>query len=129
MTLPDLLCLLESAEVPNFALEEALWYKLVFDPALDRKDDSYLKLVGRRPGAYTASLDAAMALVERVLQGAGVRPGWPLWLVTVTRFYNGQWSARLYRTSDGLTQTAEGNTPALAVVVALLRAKISVEAT
>ena len=70
--------------------------------------------------AYTASLDAALALVERVLPGAG-------WLCGVAQDH---YMAEIFRTRyvSGVIPRmgyAEAPTPALALLAALLRAKAS----
>lgn len=76
---------------------------------------------------YTHSLDAALALVERVLPGSVPPPrqDMPLWLPRVARWFNGKWEATLYRSTDGYTAEGRGPTPALALLAALLKALIA----
>lgn len=67
----------------------------------------------------TASLDAALALVERVLPG---------WAVDITRFSRtGLGRARLWQNYDGLREYCcdRAATPALALLAAMLKALIS----
>lgn len=124
--LPDLQPLLarvEAASGPDRELDKALWYKLIFDPALDKKNDSYLKLIGSPQPLFTASLDAALALAERVLPGAG-------WLCGVKS--NGGFMAELFLTRyiSGVSPRlayATAKTPALALVIATLRAMIATQ--
>jgi hypothetical protein len=54
---------LEKAEAGSRKLDAALWYALVEKPALGEKRDR--DMIGRWP-AYTTSLDAALALAERL---------------------------------------------------------------
>lgn len=71
---------------------------------------------------YTRSLDAALALAERVLAGPSVcgRPGR---LHNIAQLFNGRWEAKTYRVSDGSSHEAVGAAPALALCIAILRAK------
>lgn len=73
---------------------------------------------------FTASLDAALALVERVLPETvpAPREDMPLWLPKIGRWFNGQWEATLYRSTDGFKAEASAPTRALALLAALLSA-------
>lgn len=51
-----------AADRADHDLDRMIWYKFFFDPAIAKGDDSYLKLVGRKHGWYTHSLDAALSL-------------------------------------------------------------------
>lgn len=82
------------------------------------------KVIKCRP--YTTSIDAALALAERVL------PGWRLARLGESReaddsgAYVGGWDVRLHWPLGGKLHNLEygsGSTPALALVAAILRAK------
>jgi hypothetical protein len=100
--LSDLLARVEGAKGPNFALEEDI----------DR-------VVGHSglviPPAYTASVDAALALVERVL------PGWEFAL-QVERPADGPAIWRVEMGDPLRHWTSEAATPALALLASMLRA-------
>lgn len=84
------------------------------DPALDGAIDGLVGHEGEAwPPRYTASLDAAVALLERV------RPDWHVSVQGV----NATWFAEINSTRDGPLEVARANgaTPALALLAALLR--------
>ena len=92
--------------------------KVWVDPVTDR-------WVSTAAHAYTSSIDAALALVGRLL------PGW--WVVTVgevrmpTRFVSDRpdpmaWVCRLQRHDDGLEQMATAPTAPLAIIKAMVAA-------
>lgn len=62
----------------------------------------------------TTSLDAALALAERMLPGARVM---------VERFHDGKGWAMAQRASESAKIMTDGNTPALALCAAVLRAQ------
>ena len=106
MTLSDLIKRVEQTGA-NYALECDIWRVLVGE--------------GREPPAappaYTASVDAALALVERVL------PGWQRIIGEHDRVgQNVQWRATLIQPPGHGVVAAWAPTPALALVLALLRA-------
>ena len=73
--------------------------------------------------AYTASIDAALALVEKVLPG---------WRRQIFEDRSGGWTARLVSPSSDVVSTDELKPPptaSLAILAALLRAKIAAEST
>jgi hypothetical protein len=80
-------------------------------PGWCRNDEN----VSIRAGDYTTSIDAALALVERVLPG---------WWPSVAQVGPGKWSADIYDPSDtrSLSPT-HAPIPPLALVIALVRAK------
>jgi len=72
------------------------------------------RIYGNGPSQVTTSLDAALALAERML------PGW-VWMVE--RHKDGRATVWLHEFSAyGEGDTTEGNTPALALCAAILRA-------
>lgn len=117
LSVGDLLPLIEAARAPDRGLDKAIWHKLIFDPALEKSDDAYLRLVGSGYPAYTASLDAALALVSRAL------PGWD-WdrTLDVMAVYDPR-RPGLSRAEAG--KEAWAKTPALAIIAALLKALIA----
>ncbi len=73
--------------------------------------------------AWTSSLDATLALTERVLPGECPEgSGRPLWLPKIERLFNGQWRCVLYRVSDGHKPKEDAPTPTLALLLATLKA-------
>lgn len=127
---PDLAALLvrvEKAEGADRELDTRIWQVLVFDPKLLKPGHDWLKTpgLGYSKPAYTASLDAALALCERVLPGcywraaeltpgeiAGMRPpGNQEFWATVG--------------PAGAQEQAFGFTPALALIAAMLRALLA----
>lgn len=123
LELEGLLARVEGAAGPDRELDKALWYKLIFDPALDRQDDSYLKLVGSPLPWFTASLDAALALVERRLPTFTTD-------LTIYRTNAGEFKphslARLFCPYGEISEyRGDAKTPALALLAALLRALIT----
>lgn len=84
---------------------------------------------GSRSKPYTASLDAALALVERVLPGHLIALAGP-WRYADHHPKAGQpiWNAELHEDFEAVCVTdleARGATPALAAIAALLHAKIA----
>lgn len=101
MTIAELLERVEGATGPDRELDAAIECALA---------STWGSAINPRP--YTASLDAALALVERV------RPGWT--------WEGGRDPAKaswayLYAKIDGPTFSASAPTPALALLAALLR--------
>lgn len=71
ITLAETLAYCEAGGEAGFELDRLIWYKVVFDPALESKDDAtWMKLMGGGTPAYTRSLDAAkrlyVSLPERI---------------------------------------------------------------
>lgn len=85
MTLPDLIAALEKAEGPSLQLDGMIWcaankYEFVMwdgagcvyrDPAAPKWDGGIKHAQASIVRPYSASIDAAVALVERVLPGYG----------------------------------------------------------
>ena len=94
----DLIKRLEEAEAGSRELDLAIW-----------SSQGFIGTLGEKMGCVTTSLDAALALAERVLPG---------------------WDFIIGRTNGGLTVHAQvgpeemqfGNTPALALCIATIRA-------
>jgi hypothetical protein len=112
MTLTDIIARLEAAEGPNFALEQDIAQTLVPDIMVmrQRDDDS-----GAEPFTYrkfTASIDDAVWLAERLLPGRSVMMGWRQTSETRPWARVGLWP----------DPDATGATPAIALVLATLRA-------
>ncbi len=118
--LSGLLERVEAASGPDRELDKALWYKLIFDPALDKKDDSYLQLVGSPYPAYTSYIDAALALKDRILPGHAVAVGDMAFEGGARLPWGCVWSPGGF-----IIGQAEAKTPALALLAALLRAVAS----
>lgn len=74
------------------------------------KDGPYVSAV--TVPAYTASVDAAIALAERVL---------PNWQVNISRFHDGHAEASVG--ARHVREPSFGATPAIALCIAILRAK------
>lgn len=139
--LQALLSRLEAAQGADRELDAALW--LVFTPGATRRTlhvphwkkpyeiDETRDATGRLivVPAVTASIDAALALVERVL------PGWD-WSVHSHPKRQGEphfqdaWAgvrAPPKGPVSGVLHEANGYTPALALLIALVQAKIAME--
>lgn len=123
----DLIKPLEAAEVGSRELDGAVWYA-IHEPDVDHGclhveqteqgpvevltcelGSKYADCVGN----YTTSLDAALALAERVL------PGWVYMLVND---YCGYFRAELVRPESSAVTSVAGTMP-LALCIAILRAK------
>jgi hypothetical protein len=74
---------------------------------------------------YTDSLDAALALCERVLPNDWEFAPKPLWLAAVAQLFDGKWEGKLYRADMGKRFSRVGATPALALLAAMLKALIA----
>lgn len=60
ITLAETLAYCKAGGEAGFELNRLIWYKIVFDPALDTKDEeTWFKLVGSGTPNYTQSLDGA----------------------------------------------------------------------
>lgn len=60
ITLGETLAYCEAGGEAGFELDRLIWYKIVFDPALEEKgEDAWLAKLGSGTPAYTRSLDAA----------------------------------------------------------------------
>lgn len=109
MTLRDLLERVERATGPDRQIDRAIWYAIVQDnPPAGENDPTHAAL-------YTASVDAALALIGRVLPGFGP----VLWQTA-----EGNWSCHDHF-AWSVPETRP--TPALALCAALLAAKIEQE--
>lgn len=128
--LSALIARLEAAEAGSRELDVALaWHRWV-EPKMwgstNAKGEPVWKVErdGKRVPlpAYTTSLDAALALAERVLAepDIGGRPGR---LHDFAQHFNGRWEAKTYRVSDGSSHQSVAATPALALCIAILKAK------
>lgn len=118
--LTDLLARVEQAEGPDRELDKALWYKLVFDPALADPDElHWLKFVGQKQPWFTASLDASLALVERVL------PGWT-WDIGCDDSADGRYYTAILWAPDYKSDSGEqfSKNRSLSVLIALLKVLI-----
>lgn len=134
----DLIARLEAAEVGSRELDAAIWAAMqpvrvkVADvwPVYGDEERTSIRFtlppkrtetttnsVGpyRHAEPVTTSLDAALALAERVLEG------WPCWGVATD--IPGRIGAVLAKSSRDEGVTGYASTPALALVIALLRAK------
>jgi hypothetical protein len=76
----------------------------------------------------TQSIADALAFAVKVLPGQSYREGWPGQLNSIQQFYNGQWGARTYRVGDGASAEGVAATPALALCIAILKARTPAEA-
>jgi hypothetical protein len=112
----------EGAGGPNLALEAEIWCAVngyTFDQ-FDGAGIRYRDAAGRyrheagAPPPYTASLDAALGLVDRVLPGAG-------WQVETIAF-GSRYGALVIRPHEVGYHEATAATPALALISALLKA-------
>src|SRR5262245_50781771 len=65
--LSELLERVRKAKGPDRELDKALWRHLIFDAELDKPGHDWMAQVGKTTPAYTASIDSALALVERLL--------------------------------------------------------------
>ena len=117
MTLIDRLSKLEG---PDREVDAAIWMHLIEKPGINDKIDR--DMVGRYP-SYTASIDAAIALAEIVL------PGWK-WRVGRTELFPNGWAyvhkydpSNCDRTDEAACADGKAATPAIALLIALLRAK------
>lgn len=126
MTVPHLLTRIESAEKADPALERDIKLAIAAHMfAAGASKDDVVQTVGgnlyNNPPPWTASGDAALALVERMLPGAEIRterkPRY-CYAVIVTGSY-----------ADGLQRTHHGERPdsnlASAIIAALLKALIT----
>lgn len=82
---------------------------------------------GARLPAYTASLDSALALVERCLPSGtdgtrSVARDQFGWTKSFAQCFDWQWKACVYRVADGYSAEARAPTPALALLAAMLKA-------
>ena len=118
MTLTDLFARVEAATGPDRELDGALWRKLIFDPQLARPGNDWTLTpnLGRKKPRYTASIDAALALAERVL------PGWA-WMLRGS--FAKLWEP--HGKPPGNDFDAMGRSPALAIIAAILKALIAAE--
>lgn len=136
-TLPDILRRVEEATGPDRALDVEI--ALATCSELQRASTAFgLGVVWsptpNEPGSFdiaevdtfTASVDAALALIERSHPetldhlGPGFK-GLPATVVALVQFYSGKWSARITDVMSGAVKTATCDTPALALLAALLR--------
>lgn len=104
---------LEAAEVGSRELDAAIWYALI--ETCGGKPDR--DMIDRWP-AYTTSLDAALALAERVLPGCC--PG------VSQNVHSGVWFSWLGYSDEGVPRLyadAFGKTAAVSVCIAILKAK------
>lgn len=100
-----------------------LTHKEAYDLAIFFGSDTALGMASMIRKAFAGgSLDAALALAERVLaeQAIGGRPGR---LHDFAQHFNGRWEAKTYRVSDGSSHQSVAATPALALCIAILKAK------
>jgi hypothetical protein len=129
MSLHELMERVKAESGPDRELDARLWCfaEGAKFSHLARHDAAMIYFIEGKPGScretgwptYTASIDAAVALIERVLPGcewdvstaSGGRAGYE---VEIVRPHGGAW-------------TRPGPTPALALVAALLEAKIAEE--
>jgi hypothetical protein len=79
------------------------------------RDGAWVLANSLRIPALTASLDAALALCERVLPGARCM---------AERTFDGEGWAMVHPTREGIRQVSDGASPALALLAALLKAII-----
>lgn len=129
----DLLARVEAATGPDRELDAALW--LDFTPGATRRASTVKSSKGLWPDytidetreaggalivvpAYTASLDAALALVERVLPG---------WVWSVGNLASGGGQAYLMRAQSAALIGGKASTPALALLAAMLKALMAQE--
>jgi hypothetical protein len=112
--LQELLARVEKAEGPDRELEVRLHS---IDPACGRIPVSQTY--------YTASLDAALALVERVLPGSYVELSGPRKYLHIPTPVPNRWKAYIATFNHDGDKTGWAATPALALLAALLRALIS----
>jgi hypothetical protein len=105
MSLTDLIERVEGATGPDRHIDRAIWYALVQDnPPAGEKDPTHAAL-------YTTSLDAALALCERVL---------PKYEVELFQRFRGDGWGVNWRAKH--LDTAYAPTPALALILAMLKA-------
>lgn len=135
--LKGLLERVEKAEGPDREIDAEIWLALV--PGTTRKQWSYIhKASGKEcfvdetrdathalinVPSYTASIDAAVALVEKLL------PGWRLMVTTPGGAYlmssDFEPAEEEWGEPKGFTCAADAKSPALALIAALLRALIA----
>lgn len=116
MTLTTLLPRLEAGEASR-ELDELIARDVAGMPATMLLGHECLgtdRVVPRHAPPYTKSLDAALALAERVLPG---------WRVSVTHERHGEWSAFLISEACD-TAKAYAPAPALALCLAIVKAKL-----
>lgn len=116
---------LEGAEVGSYGLDglvlEATGHKyhLDFGSAWYARPGHNERIYGNGPARVTTSLDAALALAERVVPGTS--PG------VSKNVFHGYWSAWLHQNVDGachvVGDASTSTTPALALCAAILRAQ------
>lgn len=124
-TITSLIEKLEGAEVGSYGLDglvlEATGHKyhLDFGSAWYARPGRNERIYGNGPARVTTSLDAALALAERVL------PGWRVYGISdETDFQtNNGWGAGLSESRGPGIQHARAATPALALCAAILRAQ------
>lgn len=125
-SLSDLLARVEAATGPDRELDDSLalasgWHPPGVDPRLFSNPDTH-RLYAHHAPAFTASLDAALALCERVL------PGWRWTLDSESNregVPRGKPGASVYIDQydpDAPFHSAEAPTPALALLAAMLKA-------
>lgn len=119
----ELIARLEAAEGPDRAADREIglrldgWYETVYShgECLMVNGDRYPDHPESEYPSFTESLDAALALAERVL------PGW-VWMVESHR--DGRATAWLSEfNAYGEGEQVLGNSPALALCIAILKAK------
>lgn len=103
---------IEGLERPSRDADEAIWEAIGDWPALEYRSCDYMKAFGT---PVTASLDAATALVERVLSGFGIS-------VEAHPVYGDWWDAAIFDQMPKTVSNARKQTAALAMCLALLRA-------
>ena len=131
--IPGLIALLDRSEVGTFVLDEIVSdalckskFRTCIAGLPDEQGGLWMyEFDGHAPSSalrVTQSLDAALALAERVLaeQAIGGRPGR---LHDFAQHFNGRWEAKTYRVSDGSSHQSVAATPALALCIAIIKAK------
>ena len=117
--LAQLLARIEAATGPDREVDAAMWLTFVEKHMLGQKID--LDMIGRWP-AYTASIDAIVALIERALPG---------WCPSVGQnVHHKDWLGYLHRVDEpnGDIETVYGRhptVPALALCAAFVRAMMA----
>lgn len=106
LNLEDLIRRVEAAEGPDRELDKSIARAL---DQWEAEPVTGIAFLCGRP--FTASLDAALALCERVLPGAGLS-------LNIGAFKE----ATIWPAKPGRAATAQGRTPALALCLSLLRA-------
>lgn len=106
MTLQDLITELEAATVPSFVLDAKIQSVLMPD------------LGATNPPQYSYSVDASLRLLKNVL------PGWH-WLIESGG--DKDFGATVWKGHDEFKSDWEVSTPAIALVIAICRAKLAQE--